>query len=97
MMLDFEPERYSRSMTKEEWLRSYRWVRQTRKKLRSNEEKTIAALYLVTDKRIRREIIDNVIYPPILMIPDLPENQNFQMTSGSIAYVTTQPRKRFLP
>lgn len=96
MILDFDPERYPRTMPREEWIRTYRWVRETRKRLKSDEERMLAAALLCSDDRIKRQMLDNIIYPPILMVPDVLQDQEVELHPGAISYIT-KPRKRFLP
>lgn len=92
----FQPTRYSRTMTREEWYRTYRWVRQTRKELQTNEQKMLAAALVCTDDRIKANIMEHIIRPPLMAVPALSEGHTFNLAPGSIHYVNA-PRKSWLP
>lgn len=68
--LIFEPHRYPRSMSRLDWYKTYRWVRQTRKELQSNEQKMLAAALLCTNERIKADLMEHIINPPIVWVPD---------------------------
>jgi hypothetical protein len=80
--LIFQPHRYPRSMTREEWYRTWRWVRQTRK-----EQRMLAAALVCGNDRIRQDIMDQLVFPPLLIVPNVPENQSFDLRPGAICYV----------
>lgn len=88
----FEPEYYPRTMTRAEWSRAYRWVRKTRKELKSHEEQMLAAALLGGDERIRRGVFDKIMYPPIIAIPDFELPHEVSLQPGAINYVRSAKR-----
>ena len=94
--LIFEPEFYPRTMTRAEWLRAYRWVRKTKRELASQQERIVAVALLSGDDRLRKEVCDKLIYPPLLVVPDINLPYDIDLSPGAISYVR-KPRKGFLP
>ena len=92
----FEPNRYPRTMTREEWYRTYRWVRQTRKELQTNDQNMLAAALVCTNERIKADIMESIIRPPLMIVPDDIKERTFDLRPGSICYTNT-PRKSWLP
>lgn len=72
MELIFQPDRIPRTMTRQEWKEAYRWLRQTRNILKKNLEEQIHLLNVYGNTmpdRMRNGIIDNIVYPPIIVFP----------------------------
>lgn len=89
MMLVFNPERLSRSITRDEWRDIWRWKRVTEKQLRKSVEEQIGLLVAYGNnmpQKIRRDIIDVVVNPPLLMYPDPTGDQIIDMRPGAIIY-----------
>ena len=83
----FQPQRYPRTMTREEWYKTYRWVRQTRKELQTTEQKMLAAALVCDNERIKADIMEHIIRPPLLVVPDLVQLKSIDMHPGCITYV----------
>lgn len=90
MMLVFNPERLSRSITRDEWRDIWRWKRVTEKQLRKSVEEQIGLLVAYGNnmpQKIRRDIIDVVVNPPLLMYPFPEDGQPIDLRPGAIIYV----------
>lgn len=95
MILDFDPDRYPRTMSREDWIKAYRWVRKTRKELASRDQQLMAAALLCGDERMRREAFNSLVYPPVMMVPDLELNHPIDIRPGAINYITHKPKRSF--
>lgn len=74
-------------MTREDWIKTYRWVRQTRKELQNNDQRLLAAALICTNERIKQDIMDSLIFPPLLFAPNTIDGQEFDFRPGAISYV----------
>lgn len=84
-------------MSREDWYKTYRWVRQTRKELQSNDQKMLAAALICTNDRIKADLMEHIIRPPLMVVPDVEQNCNFDMKPGAVYYVSGDQRKSWLP
>lgn len=68
MELYFRPEEVPRSIKRPEWYRIWRWTRIQRKELAESMERKRKML-LAVPPSIRQDIINEMIYPPLLLGP----------------------------
>lgn len=94
--LVFQPHRYPRTMSREEWYRTWRWVRQTRKELQSNDQKLLAAALVCGNDRIKADIMEHIIRPPIIVVSADLDEHIFDLRPGAMYYVGA-PKKGYLP
>lgn len=90
MILVFNPERLSRSITRQQWQEIWRWKRTTEQRLKRSLEEQIALLSIygaTMPYTIRNERIDVIVNPPLLMYPMPTEFQGFEIRPGGIIYV----------
>lgn len=90
MILVFNPSRLSRSITRKEWKDIWRWKRVTEKQLKKSVEEQIGLLiaYGATmPDGLRRDIIDVVTNPPLLIYPFPTGNQPVNLCPDGISYV----------
>lgn len=90
MLLVFNPERLSRSINRKEWKEIWRWKRVTEKQLKRSIEEQIGLLVAygsTMPQYIRKDMVDVVVNPPLLVYP-FPENdQPIDFRPGAIHYV----------
>ena len=73
MQLYFVPTKLPRTMSRKEWKECDRWRRVTQKKLAEEMQKKIDMLATFgtteLEQRMKRDIINEAIYPPLLLGP----------------------------
>lgn len=90
MILVFNPSRLSRSINRKEWKEIWRWKRVTEKQLAKSVEEQIGLLvaYGTTmPEYMRKDMIDVIVNPPLLMYPLPKDNQPIDLRPGAINYV----------
>lgn len=90
MILVFNPERLSRSTTRQQWQEIWRWKRTTEQRLKRSLEEQIALLSIygaTMPYTIRNEKIDVIVNPPLLMYTMPTEFQDSDLRPGNITYV----------
>lgn len=70
IQLVFNPERLSRKTTRDEWKLLWRWKRETQKKFEEVLTTEVASLANVTDPDIKAAMLDRIVNPPIMIVPD---------------------------
>lgn len=67
----FRPQSVPRTTTRDEWYKGYRRFREMRRESRVMNDHTVKLLASHKDMpaRIRRHIIDRLIYPPLILGP----------------------------
>lgn len=71
LLIIFEPEHYPRTMTRGEWQVEYRRYREACRRSKEASENFRRHWGMITDARIRDEILDRMINPPICIWPDI--------------------------
>jgi hypothetical protein len=89
--LIFQPHRIPRTTTREEWQDIWRWRRVTERTLNdwAKKHRQILAKH-AEDGMIfgfSTLMIEDLINPPVLIYPDLPQNQSIDLRPGGISYV----------
>ena len=71
MILIFNANKISRSMSKSEWHKCWRWKRVTEKQLRAGVEAKLKVIRDVPDlpESYRRDIISEITNPPVVIFP----------------------------
>lgn len=71
MILYFDITKIPRSTTRQEWREMWRWKREVEKKLKEELGRKISILQTVTDlpSRVRENLMNEMIYPPLLLGP----------------------------
>lgn len=90
MILVFNPSRLSRSITRKEWNEIWRWKRVTEKQLKKSIEEQIGLLvaYGTTmPEYVRKDMIDVVVNPPLLIYPFPKDDRPLYLYPGMINYV----------
>lgn len=89
MLFVFNPSRLSRSITRKEWKEIWRWKRVTEKRLVEELERqrqNFIAFHTTMPSYMKKDIMEQMIYPPILIYPAPKDNQSIDLRPGAINY-----------
>lgn len=86
MILVFNPEHLSRSINRKEWKEMWRWKRVTEKQLKKSIEEQFGLL-VAYGTTMRKDMIDVITNPPLLMYPMPADNQPINLRPEAIYYV----------
>lgn len=90
MQLVFNATSLSRSITRQQWKEIWRWKRLTGRRLKKSVEEQIGLLVAYgtnIPSHIRKDMIDVIVNPPLMIYPDRKGNYNFNIRPGAISYV----------
>jgi hypothetical protein len=90
-VLIFQPHRISRVTTRKQWQDIWRWKRSTQRMLNDWDEKNREVLRKHAEEVLiygtSTLMIEDMINPPVLIYPDLPQCNSVDLRPGGISYV----------